>query len=273
MNSDNKGKILLMAGLLVFCIAAFLVFYLLQGKNQKKTPGNDMANTPTPTGMPFSAPGNSSYTGSPAANVSTRPPLTPPAAPEMISGNAGPTAGVTDPFAGGPAPPKPPSDPNGGNGGSGGNGRPYVPPPPPKPEWEVPIPDLGGVVMKPIDTSGGGAEPAGDGAPGPVGGLPQDGQRASNNATPYLVAEKNPPNMRLQGPDGVYTGWLINNNGYAGLYVALPSGKTAMLAAGDYLCGLKIRSLSAHQMILENEQTRQQLKVPFSNTAAIGGTT
>lgn len=266
MNSDNKGKILLMGGLLVFCIAAFLVFYLLQGKNTKKTPGNDMANTPTPTGMPFSAPGNSSYTGSPGANVSTRPPLTPPAAPEMISGNAGPTTGLTDPFAGGPAPPKPvvitTGDPT------------YVPPPPPKPDWEVPIPDLGGVVMKPIkESAGDGAGSAGDGAGGPAGGPPQGGPRASNNATPYRVAENNPPNMRLQGPDGVYTGWLVNNNGYAGLYVALPTGKTATLAAGDYLCGLKIRSLSAYQMILENEQTRQQLKVPFSNTAAVRGNT
>ncbi|MEI7831964.1 MAG: hypothetical protein WCJ56_02030, partial [bacterium] len=113
MNDDNKKKIMLMAGILVFLIGGFLVFYMLMGK--KPTP--DVANVvntqpPLPSGKPF---GQQNTNGIPAVvdpnkNAAGRDLLTPPSAPPMISSNAS-AINIADPFAGGPTPAPPPPPP------------------------------------------------------------------------------------------------------------------------------------------------------------------
>jgi hypothetical protein len=231
VNPDNKGKILIMAGVLVVALAAFGVVFFVMNKppaDQSANPAPPATTQPappptsTPSAQPTPTPGGPMPTTPGQMPVTAAAP-TPPPKPTIPEPPAPPTpalpaiiAGLPDPFKGGPPPPPPPK-----------------PPPPPPPEVKISrIPSFF-------------ATPHGLGRSRPTGST---------------ISAKN-----LESPVGRHAGWIYNSNGQVVAIFEDNDGTAKAVRVGDEFDGFVVKVITPEYLLLK-DQDGKEIKVPLQGT-------
>lgn len=233
MGSDNKTKILIMAGVLSLAIVLAVVFFL-RGNGDNTTPPNNppgnMAGRPgTPAGMPTQMGRPAGNPGAPGVPSGTRPAmagmaagaaapaepmLKPPPAPSIAAMVQLSTAGMKDPFAGFP--------------------------PPPPPQKQVPYPQVVPVSSVP-----------------PV--MPVRSKGNPITLTTTIIPK--------EAPIGRLAGWIFNNNGQIVAIFEDADGITRTVRVGDQVGGYTVQSITPDMLVMVDDKGAvQKLKLQGLDT-------